>query len=310
MSEGTVAEVLAGEALWCVVHGEGVSVGERPEGADWGEANVLASLPALSVDHIITDPPYSETVHRNVKSSKRDGLPDATDFACRARRVRDLGFSHLTAEEAGHAAKQFARLSRRWVAAFSDVESCDVWRFCLELSGLDYIRTAAWFREGGAPQFTGDRPASGFEVITLAHPTGRKRWNGGGRSAVYAHPIVANRKGQQGSRLHPTQKPEALMVALLRDFTDPGELICDPYAGSSTTGVAALRLGCRFIGIERQAQHVEASRARLRALDLSATLHAGRANRMRQADLFGKPAPCLDPDKMHGAGDQQGGSDY
>lgn len=77
------------------------------------------------------------------------------------------------------------------------------------------------------------------------------------------------------------------MVALLRDFADPGELICDPYAGSSTTGVAALRLGCRFIGIERQAQHVEASRKRLRSLDLSATPHAGRATRLRQLSLPG-----------------------
>lgn len=310
MSEGTIAEVLAGEARWCVVHGEGVSVGERPEGADWGEANVLASLPALSVDHIITDPPYSETVHRNVKSSKRDGLPDVADFACRARRVSDLGFSHLTAEEAGHAAKQFARLSRRWVATFSDVESCDVWRFVLELSGLDYIRTAAWFREGGAPQFTGDRPASGFEVITLAHRKGRKRWNGGGKAATYAHPIVANRAGHRNDRINEAQKPEGLMVALCRDFTDPGELIVDAYSGSGTTGAAALRLGCRYIGIERRLEQVEKSRARLRALDLSTTLHAGRAQRMRQADLFGKPAPCTDPDKMHGAGDQQGGSDY
>lgn len=289
-AEGKIAEVLAGDALWVVVHGEGVSVGERPEGAEWGERDVLASIPDDAIDIMATDPPYSAHVHKSVRSAKRSELPDVADFACRTRRVRDLGFEHLSAASRRAVAAQAARLVRRWSMFFSDDESTWLWRLSLGAASLEYIKTAHWLREGGAPQFTGDRPASGTEPITIAHRPGRKRWNGGGKAGIYAHPIVANRKGQQGSRLHPTQKPEGLMVDLLRDFTEPGELVCDPYCGSATTGVAALRLGCRFIGIERQAQHVEASRARLRALDLSATLHAGRATKMRQADLFGKGA--------------------
>ncbi|KKL26401.1 hypothetical protein LCGC14_2395670, partial [marine sediment metagenome] len=50
---------------------------------------------------------------------------------------------------------------------------------------------------------------------------------------------------------HPCPKPIALMERLVLDFTDPGDLICDPFAGSGTTAVAALMHGRRFIGWER-----------------------------------------------------------
>lgn len=310
MSEGTVAEVLAGSALWCVVHGEGVSVGERPEGAEWGERNVLASIPDDAIDIMATDPPYSAHVHKSVRSAKRNDLPDVAAFKCRTRRTVDLGFEHLSAKARRENARQAARLVKRWSMFFCDAESTWLWRLSLTACGLKYLKTMQWIREGGAPNFTGMGPAACAESIVLAHRPGRTAWNGGGKSGLYAFPIVANRAGQRGSRLNETQKPEPLMVALLRDFSEPGHVVIDQHNGSGTTGAAALRLGCRYIGIERRLEQVEKSRARLRALNLSATLHAGRANRMRQADLFGKPAPCLDPDKMHGAGDQQGGSDY
>ena len=64
---------------------------------------------------------------------------------------------------------------------------------------------------------------------------------------------------------HETQKPVALMSALVRDFTDPGELVCDPFAGSGTTGVACIRLGRRFIGWERDPKYFAVAVKRLTA---------------------------------------------
>jgi DNA modification methylase len=52
-----------------------------------------------------------------------------------------------------------------------------------------------------------------------------------------------------------TEKPLPLMESLVRDFTDPGDLILDPFAGSGTTGVAAIRLGRRFIGWEKDPKY-------------------------------------------------------
>jgi DNA modification methylase len=51
-------------------------------------------------------------------------------------------------------------------------------------------------------------------------------------------------------RVHPTQKPVALMARIIELFTQPGDLVVDPYMGSGPTGVAAMRLGRRFAGCE------------------------------------------------------------
>jgi len=64
------------------------------------------------------------------------------------------------------------------------------------------------------------------------------------------HGGVVNADGANIARVHPTQKPVALMQQIIEDLTDTGETILDPFAGSGTTGVACLRTGRRFIGIE------------------------------------------------------------
>ena len=87
---------------------------------------------------------------------------------------------------------------------------------------------------------------------------GGKRWNGGGRRAFYECPRVTD-----ADRVHPTQKPEALIMALVHDFSEAGELILDPYAGSCTTLAAAKRLGRRAIGIEGREDYCAAAAKRL-----------------------------------------------
>jgi site-specific DNA-methyltransferase (adenine-specific) len=62
---------------------------------------------------------------------------------------------------------------------------------------------------------------------------------------------------------HPTQKPIDLVARCLRASTNPDDLVFDPFSGSSTTGVAALSLGRKFIGCEADAGHVELSIKRL-----------------------------------------------
>lgn len=221
-------------------------------------ARALLALPDKSIDHFICDPPYSEHTHSKQRSGST--LPDTraskgtrggqyTGSACISR-ARELGFEHLSAATRNGMARQMARLVRRWCAIFTDEESAHLWRESLERAGLEYIRTARWIKLGSTPQFTGDRPATGDEAIVLAHPPGMKRWNGGGRNAIYTVPIVLNRSGDE-PRLHTAQKPLALMEAILRDFTDPGDLVCDPFAGSATTLVAAVRSGRRALGFER-----------------------------------------------------------
>lgn len=321
MSEGELRDVLEGRARWAVLEGDCRAV--------------LPSIPDGWVDHVITDPPYSRHVHASVRSSKRTELPDVGEFACRTRRAVDLQFDHLLAQTRRALALEIARVVRRWVAVFSDSESDWLWRLSLRAAGLDYVRTAAWVRTG-APQFTGDRPAVGFEAITLAHPAGRKRWNGGGKHGLYHVPIVQNRGGRT-PRIHTTQKPLALMLELVEDFTDPGELVLDPFGGSGSTGIACLRLGRRVILVERDAGHAATARERLEAEERGSTLEAARAGQLGllerlppgpvdslpalarelealeelegRARVRGAGTCQIDPDAGHGAGDGFGGSD-
>jgi DNA modification methylase len=210
----------------------------------------LRTLPEKSVASIITDPPYSEHVHRahRIGATNVEGRPAAI------YRNRDLEFEHITPEQRRAAAVEFARLARRWVLVFTDYEGVGDWIAALEGAGLEHVRVGHWRKLGSTPQFTGDRPAEGCEAIVIAHQppdvAGRKVWNGGGRAAFWEVPIVLNRGGKV-PRLHTTQKPLQLMEMLLRDFTDAGDVVLDPFAGSGTTGVACRRLGRQFIGFER-----------------------------------------------------------
>lgn len=96
---------------------------------------------------------------------------------------------------------------------------------------------------------------------------------GGGQHAIWDVPIVLNRaRAEKSERVHPTQKPLVLMGQLVAQFTDVGDLILDPTAGSGTTGVAAKRLGRRAVLIERDEAHCEAAATRLALEHESATL--------------------------------------
>lgn len=221
-------------------------------------------LPTLGpIEHVITDPPYSEHVHGAARRRNITYRDRGARYGADTRRKVDLGFGHITPELRRMCSEQFARIAQRWVLAFSDIESAPLWRDDLEAAGMDYVRTGAWIKIGSTPQFSGDRPAVGFETITICHPKGRKRWNGGGKHAVWSVPIVLDR-GANGARLHTTQKPIQLMQSLVDMFTDHGETILDPFAGSGTTLVAAKSLGRKAIGIEAEERYCEVSAQRLR----------------------------------------------
>lgn len=222
---------------------------------------VMAGLDA--VDAIITDPPYSE--HTHAKNRCGHSMPDGIS------RERDLGFGSLAPELRRECAAHFGRLARRWVLVFSDLEMTAEWRPDLTTAGLDYVRTGIWHKQASTPQFSGDRPAVAAEAITICHPKGRKKWNGGGTHAFWSFPIVLHTSKDE-ERVHTTQKPIKLMRELVRLFTDSNELILDPFAGSATTLVAAYEQGRRCIGVELDEKNAEAAAKRLEALTAQGSL--------------------------------------
>ena len=151
-----------------------------------------------------------------------------------------------------------------------------LWREAL--APLSYRRTCVWVKPDGMPQYSGDRPGMGYESIVCSHAAGRSTWNGGGRVGVFVH-----NKNSGGKHDHETQKPLPLMLELVELFTDPDDIVLDPFAGSGTTGVACLRLGRRFIGIEKDPTYAQLARDRLTAEERGSTLQAHRAG---QEPLF------------------------
>jgi site-specific DNA-methyltransferase (adenine-specific) len=238
----SVEDVLSENAQWCVIHGD--------------NSEVLPSIPSASIRHMITDPPYSERVHSKSRAgAQKKPLLDGNGHLtrCAIDREVDFGFDPITQDEIEFISDEAARITTRWSLVFSDVESSHLWRGAMTSTGsLEYCRTGAWVKVGATPQFTGDRPAVAFEAITICHKPGKKRWNGGGSRGLWEHFVCSGHASKGNSvREHPTQKPLKLMLELVEQFTDPGDIIIDPYCGGGTTGVAAIRLGRRCIMIEK-----------------------------------------------------------
>ena len=83
--------------------------------------------------------------------------------------------------------------------------------------------------------------------------------------------------GNNQKRLHPTQKPIALMEWCIKLFTNEGDTILDPFMGSGTTGVACARLNRNFIGIEINPQYFEIAQRRIAEAQAQLTLNFAEA---------------------------------
>lgn len=252
----------------------------------------VTGLPGLAdgcAEHVITDPPYEAEAHTLQRRTKGVfGAPKLQGGGkdIRPAALRPVGFDPITESVRAGSAAQFARAATRWVLVFCQAEAVGLWRSDLVAGGAVFKRACIWVKPDGQPQLTGDRPGMGYESIVAAHSEGgRSRWNGGGSHGVFS---CATKSDPDSMRTgHPTQKPLALMETLVSLFTDPGDLILDPFAGSGTTGVACIRLGRRFLGWERDPKFHAAAVKRLSAAREQGNLFAkAKRPREEQADMF------------------------
>ena len=224
----------------------------------------LPSLPDGAVDHSITDPPYSHQVHtkgRRIRSGTfRDEKNDARQVI-----VKPISYPPLTRERLREMAAQLARVTRRWILVYCQSEDVDTWRQALEAGGARYVRTGMWWITDAQPQVSGDRPGVGWLPFVVAHggKRGRMRWNGGGLCARHHGPSREPTGNLSQTKLVDGQKPLWLLREQVELYTDPGDLILDPYGGAATTLLAAAMLGRRALGWEQVAEHYEIARRRL-----------------------------------------------
>lgn len=239
------------------------------EGNGWKVINGRwQDSPPEQVDHVISDPPYDERTHEGGRRQGRVIAPGIREILPTAMSFPPLD---IAADLPG-----LLQRARRWIVCFGTGESIAKFR---DVSGDLWVRWGVWIKSNMQPQLSGDRPAVPGDAVMIMHAKGRKKWNRGGMSAKWIGPL------EQGlDRVHETQKPLWLMQELIEAFTDPGDLVWDPYGGSMTTGVACLMLGRRFLGHEMQEHYAEVGAERLRAAEQGLTLTAARAG---QLPLFG-----------------------
>lgn len=251
-----IQAVLSGERRWCVVTGN-----------SW---EIMRGLPDAAVAHSITDPPYDDRTHKNaITGTAKNYAADAS--------TSGVKFASFSGEDFSKLAVELLRITKRWVVAFGTMETVGDYQ---RGAGAAWVRAGFWDRINPPPQVSGDRPGVAGDAIPIMHRKGRKRWNKGGCSGIWRHlPVTGDERPD-----HPTPKPVGLMVELIRDFTDVGDVILDPFAGSGTTLVAALYTGRRCIGIELNPTYAALSRERAAAAESGLTLTAARAG---QISLFG-----------------------
>jgi len=192
----------------------------------------LEIMPQLDkVDAVVTDPPYGEKTHKGAETSPGK---------------KQISFKSIDDDYVINVFGMMLNTTKRWIIATV------AWQHLLPLEMKypnEFIRAGVWIKPSYTPQFTGDRPATGWEAIAILHNKGKKRWNGGGKCSVYS--------ANTASGYHETQKPERLIIQFLNDFSESGETILDPFMGSGTTLVAAKGLGRKSIGIEISEKYCE-----------------------------------------------------
>jgi site-specific DNA-methyltransferase (adenine-specific) len=212
---------------------------------------VLASMDDRAVSCVITDPPYSDRTHEGTRSNSDRAKGHGNRVLSGS-----FGFDSITEDSLRLVMVELGRVTSGWIVSSLDYRHA--FRFEHEPpAGLRMLRIGVWVKPNPMPQISGDRPGQGWEAIGFMHRTDlRPSWNGGGKAGVWTSRVAQN----EG---HPTSKPLPMVADWVRLFTNPGDIILDPFAGSGTTLRAAKDEGRRAIGAEIDERYCEVIAKRL-----------------------------------------------
>jgi len=233
----------------------------------------LAELPPHSVDAVFADPPYNLQLGgelRRPDNSKVDAVDDDWD------KFADFA--------------TYDKFTYDWLAAVKRVLKPDgslwvigsyhnIFRVGAILQNLGFwiLNDIVWCKTNPMPNFRGKRFTNAHETMIWAAPSSEARpcfnyeamKNANDDKQMRSDWILPICSGHErlrtasGDKVHPTQKPEALLYRVIMSSTKPGDVILDPFFGSGTTGAVARRLGRHFIGIERDKTYAGHALARI-----------------------------------------------
>ncbi|MEZ5891282.1 MAG: site-specific DNA-methyltransferase [Xanthobacteraceae bacterium] len=262
----------------------------------------LAKLPASSVDLVFADPPYNLQLRGDLKRPD-DSHVDAVDAAW------DKFESFAVYDDFTRAWLMACRRVMKPTATLWVIGSYhNIFRVGAALQDIGFwiLNDVVWRKANPMPNFRGRRFTNAHEtLIWAARDQGAKGYTFNYEALKAGNDDVQMRsdwtfalctgeerlKTANGKKLHPTQKPEALLSRIILASSRPDDLVLDPFCGTGTTGAVAKRLGRRFIGLERVQDYARAAEARIAAVEplppstLSSFLTARQAPRVPFAAL-------------------------
>ena len=235
---------------------------------------MMRMLPAASVHCVFADPPYNLQLKgelRRPDDSLVDGVDDDwdrfTDFAA---------YDAFTREWLGECRRLLRKDGTLWVIGTYH----NIYRIgaILQEMGFWMLNDIVWRKANPMPNFRGRRFTNAHETMIWAArgQDSRHRFNYQAMKALnddiqmrsdWFLPLCTGAerlRNEHGLKLHPTQKPEALLHRVLLASTNPGDIVLDPFLGTGTTAAVARRLHRHYIGIERHPAYVEAALGRVR----------------------------------------------
>jgi modification methylase len=238
----------------------------------------MAKLPAEMVDIVFADPPYNLQLQSDLKrpdDSWVDAVDDDWDKFSSFAAYDDFTRAWLSA--CRRLMKPSATL---WVIGSYH----NIFRVGAILQDLGFwiLNDVIWRKSNPMPNFRGRRFTNAHEtLIWAAREPGGKGYTFNYEALKAANDDVQVRsdwtlalctgeerlRHRNGKKLHPTQKPEALLARVILASSRPGDLVLDPFCGTGTTAAVAKRLGRCFIGIERDAGYAKAAEERVAAVE-------------------------------------------
>lgn len=217
----------------------------------------------VECDALICDPPFGARTHAAWREGPRaNGSPgDRTrggKIGVAAAKDRTLiTYAEWTPDDVAEFVGHWSPRARGWLVALTSHDLAPAWSDAFEAAGRYAFAPLPCVTLGGSVRLAGDGPSSWTVWAMVARP--RKafaKW--GTLPGAYVHSVSPDERAAGGGG---RGKLLDLMRALVKDYSRPGDLICDPTAGFGTTGRAALSMGRRFVGAEcDEAAHAEAMR--------------------------------------------------
>ena len=263
----------------------------------------MAKLPAACVDLVFADPPYNLQLQGDLKrpdDSRVDAVDDDWDKFSSFSAYDDFTRAWITA--CRRLMKPNATL---WViGSYHNIFRVGT---VLQDMGFWILNDIVWRKSNPMPNFRGRRFTNAHETLIWAArqaPAKDYTFNyealKAGNDDIqmrsdWLFPLCTGEerlKGRDGKKLHPTQKPEALLARVILAASRPDDLVLDPFCGTGTTGAVAQRLRRRFVGFERERDYAAAAEKRIAAIEpmagaLTRHLHdraRGAAGAVRRAD--------------------------